>query len=144
MRSQNLLRLPRTDQHPRNCAGSRADDTVAPAVLRDRTTGRNLGRMCGRFLNKLPAAEIARIFGTKNALSNYPARFNIAPTDPVLVVRFNQKTNERSLDALRWGLVPHWAKDLKFGARCINARAETVQTAWRGSHHAPPNIPQSV
>ena len=84
--------------------------------------------MCGRFLNKLPAAEIARIFGTKNALSNYPARFNIAPTDPVLVVRFNQKTNERSLDALRWGLVPHWAKDLKFGARCINARAETVQT----------------
>jgi putative SOS response-associated peptidase YedK len=49
--------------------------------------------MCGRFLNKLPAAEIARIFGSKNALSNYPARFNIAPTDPV--VRFNQKTNER-------------------------------------------------
>jgi putative SOS response-associated peptidase YedK len=46
----------------------------------------------------------------------------------VLVVRFNQKTSERSLDALRWGLVPHWAKDLKFGARCINARAETVQT----------------
>jgi putative SOS response-associated peptidase YedK len=84
--------------------------------------------MCGRFLNKLPAAEIARMFDTKNALPNYPARFNIAPTDPVLVVRFNQKTNERSLDALRWGLVPHWAKDLKFGARCINARAETVQT----------------
>jgi hypothetical protein len=34
--------------------------------------------MCGRFLNKLPAAEIARMFGTKNALPNYPARFNIA------------------------------------------------------------------
>jgi putative SOS response-associated peptidase YedK len=84
--------------------------------------------MCGRFLNKLPTAEIARIFGTKNALPNYPARFNIAPTDPALVVRVNQKTIERSLDALRWGLVPHWAKDLKFGARCINARAETVQT----------------
>jgi putative SOS response-associated peptidase YedK len=77
--------------------------------------------MCGRFLNKLPAAEIACIFGTKNALPNYPARFNIAPTDPVLGVRFNPKTNERTLDALRWGLVPHWAKDLKFGARCINA-----------------------
>jgi putative SOS response-associated peptidase YedK len=58
--------------------------------------------MCGRFLNKLPGAEIARIFGTRNALPNYPARFNIAPTDPVFVVRFNQKTNERSLDALRW------------------------------------------
>jgi len=84
--------------------------------------------MCGRFLNKLPAAEIARLFGTKNALPNYPERYNIAPTDPVLVVRFNHKTGERSLDALRWGLVPHWAKDLKFGVRCINARAETVQT----------------
>ena len=66
-------------------------------------------------------------FGTKNALPNYPARFNIAPTDAVLTVRFNPKTSERTLDALRWGLVPHWAKDLKFGTRCINARAETVQ-----------------
>ena len=37
--------------------------------------------MCGRFLNKLPGAEIARIFGTRNPLPNYPARFNIAPTD---------------------------------------------------------------
>lgn len=84
--------------------------------------------MCGRFLNKLPAAEIARIFRTKNATPNYPLRFNIAPTDPVLAVRVNRKTGERSLDALRWGLVPHWAKDLKFGVRCINARAETLET----------------
>jgi putative SOS response-associated peptidase YedK len=84
--------------------------------------------MCGRFLNKLPIAEIARIFGTRNPLANYPARFNIAPTDPVLTVRFNPETKERSLDALRWGLVPHWAKDLKIGAKMINARAETVAT----------------
>jgi putative SOS response-associated peptidase YedK len=72
--------------------------------------------MCGRFLNKLPAAEIARIFGTGNPLPNYPARFNVAPTDPVLTVRFNPKTTERTLDALRWGLVPHWANDLKIGS----------------------------
>jgi putative SOS response-associated peptidase YedK len=84
--------------------------------------------MCGRFLNKLPAAEIARIFGTRNPLPNYPARFNIAPTDPVLAVRFNPKTTERTLDALRWGLVPHWANDLKLGSRMINARAESVAT----------------
>jgi putative SOS response-associated peptidase YedK len=84
--------------------------------------------MCGRFLNKLPAAEIARIFRTSNPLPNYPARYNIAPTDQVLTVRFNAKTQERTLDALRWGLVPHWAKYLKFGARCINARAETLAT----------------
>ena len=42
-------------------------------------------------------------------------------------MRFNPETRERSLDVLRWGLVPHWAKDLAFGNRCINARAETVQ-----------------
>jgi putative SOS response-associated peptidase YedK len=54
--------------------------------------------MCGRFLNKLPAAEIAGISGTRNALPNYPARFNIAPTDPVLTVRFNANTMERTLE----------------------------------------------
>jgi putative SOS response-associated peptidase YedK len=84
--------------------------------------------MCGRFLNKLPPAETARLFATKNVAPNYPTRFNIAPTDPVLAVRFDPKTGARSLDALRWGLVPHFAKDLSSGARFINARAETVAT----------------
>jgi putative SOS response-associated peptidase YedK len=46
----------------------------------------------------------------------------------VLTVRFNPKTEERTLDALRWGLLPHWAKDLKDGSRMINARAETLAT----------------
>ena len=63
--------------------------------------------MCGRFLNKPPTAEIARIFGTRNPLPNYPARFNIAPTNQILTVRFNPETEERSPDALRWGLLPH-------------------------------------
>jgi putative SOS response-associated peptidase YedK len=54
--------------------------------------------MCGRFLNRTPASETARIFGTKNALLNWPPRYNIAPTDGVLAVRFNRETRERSLD----------------------------------------------
>src|SRR5258708_26808455 len=84
--------------------------------------------MCGRFLNKLPPEETARLFRTKGVAPNYPARFNIAPTDPILAVRFDPKSGQRSLDALRWGLVPHFAKDLSMGARFINARAETVAT----------------
>jgi putative SOS response-associated peptidase YedK len=84
--------------------------------------------MCGRYLNKLPVEEIARLFGTRGALPNYPARYNIAPTDPVLAVRFNAKTGERSLDVLRWGLIPHWAKDKSNAAKCINARAESLAT----------------
>jgi len=84
--------------------------------------------MCGRFLNSLPPAETARLFGTKNVAPNYPARFNIAPTDPVLAVRWNAKTGERSLDALRWGLIPYGAKDMSMAARLINARSETAAT----------------
>jgi putative SOS response-associated peptidase YedK len=84
--------------------------------------------MCGRFLNRIPAAETARIFGTRNALPNYPARYNIAPTQAVLAVRLNPETRERSLDVLRWGLVPHWSKDLSVGAKLINARAEGIET----------------
>jgi putative SOS response-associated peptidase YedK len=84
--------------------------------------------MCGRFLNNLPAAEVVRFFGIRNALPNYPARFNIAPTNSVLIVRLNPKTAERTLDALRWGLVPRWAKDRKLGAKSINAGAEMVAT----------------
>jgi putative SOS response-associated peptidase YedK len=80
--------------------------------------------MCGRFQNSLPPEATARFCGTRNVPPNYPPRYNIAPTDPVLVVQLNPKTKERSLDG---GLVPHWAKDhLSFGARRINARAETV------------------
>jgi len=48
------------------------------------------------------------------------------PSQDVLAIRFNPKSGQRSLDALRWGLVPYWAKDIKIGARCINAMAETV------------------
>ena len=42
--------------------------------------------MCGRFLDKLPAAEIARILRTKNPLPDYPARFSIAPTQTILSI----------------------------------------------------------
>jgi len=54
-------------------------------------------------------------------------RFNIAPTQDAPVVR--QRTEpkrERTLQFLRWGLIPSWAEDIKIGARLINARGETV------------------
>src|SRR5260370_30846055 len=47
----------------------------------------------------------------------------------VLAIRFNPETRERTLDQLRWGLIPHWAKDQKIAYRTINARAETVDKA---------------
>jgi putative SOS response-associated peptidase YedK len=47
----------------------------------------------------------------------------------VLAIRYNLKTGQRSLDALRWGLIPYWAKDPKIAYRTINARVETFDTA---------------
>jgi putative SOS response-associated peptidase YedK len=82
--------------------------------------------MCGRFLYRTPAAETARIFGTTNPVPNYPARYNLAPTEGVLAVRFNADDGRRYLDIVRWGLIPMWAKDRSIGNKLINARAETI------------------
>jgi putative SOS response-associated peptidase YedK len=54
-------------------------------------------------------------------------RFNVAPTDEVLVVV--QREERRAITAYRWGLVPHWSADLKAGSRMFNARAETLTTS---------------
>jgi len=51
-------------------------------------------------------------------------RFNISPTQRAPVIR--QLDNTRQIDELRWGLIPHWAKDVTIGSRMINARSETA------------------
>src|SRR4029078_4258651 len=51
-------------------------------------------------------------------------RYNVAPTDETLVVV--QREERRAITSYRWGLVPHWATDLKPGSRMFNARAETL------------------
>ena len=56
---------------------------------------------------------------------NLGARYNVAPTQDVPIVRATG-TGGRELARARWGLVPSWAKDIAIGARMINARAETV------------------
>ena len=82
--------------------------------------------MCGRFVARKPPQEIARWFRTTGVPPNYPPRYNIAPTDEVLTVRYNPEDGLRHLNALRWGLVPIWAKDRKGAAKLINARSETA------------------
>lgn len=54
-------------------------------------------------------------------------RYNVAPSQVAPVVRMT-KDGGRGLFMLRWGLIPSWAKDTKFGYKTINARAETVAT----------------
>ena len=52
----------------------------------------------------------------------------MAPTDSLPIVRYNAKVGHRTLDLMRWGLVPYWAKDIKVSFANINAMAETVDS----------------
>ncbi len=80
--------------------------------------------MCGRFTCHVTAQMLAAQFGVSDP-PELPARYNIAPSQPVPVVRV-AGSGERRLAQLRWGLIPFWAKDAKIGNRLINARAESL------------------
>ena len=84
--------------------------------------------MCGRYAAFLPAEAIVALFHTVGAPPNWPPTWNMAPTRDAPVVRRHPETGERRLDLLRWGLVPHWAKDPKAVRMSINARSETIAT----------------
>jgi putative SOS response-associated peptidase YedK len=72
-------------------------------------------RMCGRV--KLEG-DFSQLKTTFHIPDNYPApnyapSWNVAPTDSLPIVRYNSKDGHRTLDLMRWGLVPYWAKDIK-------------------------------
>ncbi len=85
--------------------------------------------MCGRFAVFRSLDEIRRSFGTVNPPPDFAPTWNMAPTRPAPVVRLHPQTHARHLDLLRWGLVPHWARDPAATRQPINARAETAATA---------------
>ena len=82
--------------------------------------------MCGRYAAILPADHIAALFQTRGPIPDWPGTWNMAPTRDAPVIRLHPETRERRLDLLRWGLVPHWVKDLKATRQPINARGETI------------------
>ena len=82
--------------------------------------------MCGRYATTKSEADLGRLFDAV-AVSEAPAAsWNVAPTDPVPLIRVSERHDGRVVDTARWGFVPPWAKDVRAGARMINARAETV------------------
>ena len=82
--------------------------------------------MCGRFTQCLSWRQIHELYSLTGAAAlNVQPRYNGAPTQDFIACRLDA-TGNRSAAKLRWGLVPPWAKDVKIGARMINARAETV------------------
>jgi putative SOS response-associated peptidase YedK len=81
--------------------------------------------MCGRFVSATDAAGIVRFFTVDDRQTeDLPPNHNTAPTESAYAVV--EHAGRRALVSFRWGLVPHWAEDLRVGSRMINARAETL------------------
>lgn len=85
--------------------------------------------MCGRFAASSSAEDLVEFFEIDEVVEPLPApSYNIAPTSSIAAVftSVGEASAQRRLAAVRWGLVPSWAKDPDHGSRLINARVETV------------------
>ncbi|HUQ40461.1 MAG TPA: SOS response-associated peptidase [Acidimicrobiales bacterium] len=84
--------------------------------------------MCGRYVAATPVDVLVEHFGVTEVRldADLPPSWNVAPTREVYAVAQRREDNERTIGALRWGLVPSWAPDPSVGARLINARLETL------------------
>jgi len=95
--------------------------------------------MCSRYVRKINEQKISKKFNSGRLLGDASAvaqaNYNIAPTTFQPVIRVSRE-GEREVVLMRWGLVPHFTKQLSEvkGVSTINARAETVETSamWRG------------
>ena len=91
--------------------------------------------MCGRYRLSRRKQIIEEHFDSVSEDEAWSPRYNIAPTQPIPVIRQNPKEAVRELSLVRWGLIPSWAKDASGASRMINARSETASSkpAFRDS-----------
>lgn len=80
--------------------------------------------MCGRYVIAYGPEMLVHGFSATRVVP-FPQRFNVAPQSPVPVV-YETREGERVAELMRWGLVPHWAKDASIGHKLNNARAEGI------------------
>jgi putative SOS response-associated peptidase YedK len=79
--------------------------------------------MCGRFAVISASEAVRALFGYAET-PNFPPRYNIAPTQPIAVVRFTE--GRRHFALVRWGFIPSWVKDPRTVSLMFNARGETA------------------
>ncbi len=79
--------------------------------------------MCGRYLITSAPEAFRRLF-RYDEQPNFPPRYNVAPTQPVPIVRMVE--GRRQFALVRWGLVPSWVKDPRNFSLLVNARGESV------------------
>jgi putative SOS response-associated peptidase YedK len=85
--------------------------------------------MCGRVIQSSAPIRLAIVEGldvSDSRTRKVPPRYNAAPSQELLVIRENHRTGKRSLDLIKWGLIPHGCQDSTGGRKPINAKAETV------------------
>jgi len=83
--------------------------------------------MCGRYRLSRRKQPVEEYFDSVGE-DDWTPRYNVAPTQPVPIIRQNPKEPRRELSLVRWGLIPWWAKDQSGSAMMINARSETAAT----------------
>lgn len=79
--------------------------------------------MCARYVIRSPADEIRALFGYDER-PIFPPRYNVAPTQPIPIVRLLD--GKRSFMLVRWGFLPAWVKDPRTFSLLINARGESA------------------
>jgi putative SOS response-associated peptidase YedK len=90
--------------------------------------------MCGRFTLDTTESDLAQQFKVE-VNQSIPSRYNIAPSQLILTIKKTDK-GKRLLEQMRWGLIPHWVKNLdSWKGNLINARVETVaeKQSFRGA-----------
>src|SRR5215510_12816711 len=99
---------------------------VLPAIVKARSkpeTRRTIETMCGRYAIISVPEAIRALFAYEDQ-PNFPPRYNVAPTQPIAIVRLANGKREFAL--VRWGLLPSWVKDPRDFTLLINARGESV------------------
>ena len=93
--------------------------------------------MCGRYAQTADMRELMEQFevtGT-SPQSSLPLNWNIAPTNPIYIIRANDRTGkdvqaQRALTTVSWGLIGPWLTDMQEArasqSRAINARSESI------------------
>ena len=90
--------------------------------------------MCGRYVITSPADAVRALFD-HDERPNFPPRYNVAPTQPIPIVRLVD--GKRSFALVRWGFLPAWMKDPRRFSLLVNARGESVldKPSFRNAMH---------
>src|SRR6476660_9226860 len=84
--------------------------------------------MCGRFTLRASPRVVEEAIGLFSVLDDFKPRFNIAPTQSILVLHHREGEEKPKYARMRWGLVPSWAEDVSIGNKMLNARSEGIET----------------